>query len=79
MLEEVATFAHGCFWGTQQVFEKYYGKERGILTSTVGYTGGNETSKPTYQQVCTGRTNHAEAVRIEFDPELVGYSELVGE
>ncbi|KAI0712716.1 peptide methionine sulfoxide reductase [Cerioporus squamosus] len=58
---EVATFASGCFWGT-----------------AVGYTGGKEeATNPDYRTVCSGSTNHAEAVRIEFDPSIVKYDELV--
>jgi len=73
---EVATFANGCFWGTQHVFDKYY-KSRGIKT-TVGYIGGDDKFKnPSYRQVCSGETGFAEACKVEYDPELVGYAELV--
>jgi peptide-methionine (S)-S-oxide reductase len=52
---------------------------KGILGTTVGYTGGNPLVKnPDYKTVCTGATDHAEAVRIEFDPSVIGYAELVG-
>lgn len=75
---EVATFASGCFWGTQHIFDKHYGN-KGIIKSAVGYTGGNPAvTNPSYKQVCSGSTDHAEAVRLEFDPEQVPYSELVG-
>ncbi|KAG8939480.1 Peptide-methionine (S)-S-oxide reductase [Tulasnella sp. 408] len=74
---EVATFAHGCFWGTQELFDKYFGPTRGVKT-TVGYAGGDENIKnPTYDQVCSGTTGFAEASKIEYDPALVGYAELV--
>ncbi|KAG8914541.1 Peptide-methionine (S)-S-oxide reductase [Tulasnella sp. 408] len=74
---EVATFAHGCFWGTQEVFDKYFGPTRGVKT-TVGYTGGEDKFKnPTYRQVCSGSTGFAEACKVEYDPTLVGYAELV--
>ncbi|KAF8325193.1 peptide methionine sulfoxide reductase MsrA [Cantharellus anzutake] len=71
---QVATFGSGCFWGTEHIFIKHY-KSRGITTH-VGYTGGN-TSDHAYSLVCTGRTGHAEACRIEFDPSKVTYAELV--
>jgi peptide-methionine (S)-S-oxide reductase len=55
-------------------------ENKGILKTAVGYTGGNENSKdPDYRTVCSGTTNHAEALRIEFDPSIVKYDELVGE
>lgn len=76
---EVATFANGCFWGTQQIFDKYYGPTRGVKTM-VGYIGGDEKFKnPSYRQVCSGDTGYAEACKVEYDPELVGYAELVGQ
>lgn len=77
---EVATFAAGCFWGVEHIFLKHYppAQKKGILSTRVGYTGGRENVRnPTYQQVCSGATNHAEAVRIEFDPDVVTYEELV--
>ena len=86
---ETATFASGCFWGTEHIFLKRYGphassdKEGGassaILSTKVGFTGGRTDAKnPSYKDVCTGRTGHAEAVKIEFDPSKVSYDELVG-
>ncbi len=80
--QEVATFASGCFWGVEHIFLKHFPpkENKGILKTAVGYTGGKEDSKnPDYKTVCTGATNHAEAVRIEFDPSIVKYEELVGE
>lgn len=77
MCTEIATFAAGCFWGVEHIFLKHY-KSKGIISTRVGYTGGAATG-PTYQQVCSGTTNHAEAVRIEFDPGQLSYGELVGE
>ncbi|KAF5323260.1 hypothetical protein D9619_013522 [Psilocybe cf. subviscida] len=77
---EIATFASGCFWGVEHIFVKHYPpqQDKGILTTAVGYTGGNPLVKnPTYKQVCSGATDHAEAVRIEFDPSKVSYAELV--
>jgi peptide methionine sulfoxide reductase msrA/msrB len=68
---EQAIFAGGCFWGVEHWFEAV----KGVRHVTSGYTGGT-VKNPTYQQVCSGRTGHAEAVRIEFDPTQVSYEEL---
>ena len=77
---EIATFAAGCFWGVENIFQKHFPPEKGILKTTVGYTGGKEeATNPDYPTVRTGVTDHAEAVRIEFDPNVVKYEELVGE
>lgn len=78
---EIATFASGCFWGTEHIFLKHFppAQNKGILKTNVGYTGGNPLVKnPDYKSVCTGATDHAEAVRIEFDPAVVTYDQLVG-
>ncbi|KAL9710474.1 Peptide methionine sulfoxide reductase [Leucoagaricus gongylophorus] len=77
---EIATFAEGCFWGVEHIFLKYFppSQNKGILKTSVGYTGGNPlVTHPTYQTVCSGATDHAEALRIEFDPGIVSYGELV--
>ncbi|KIM82117.1 hypothetical protein PILCRDRAFT_485568 [Piloderma croceum F 1598] len=75
---EVATFASGCFWGVEHIFLKHYppAQNKGILKTSVGYTGGT-IPNPSYQAVCNADTGYAEAVRIEFDPNIVKYEELV--
>ena len=69
---EVATFAGGCFWCLEAVFELVRGVER----VDPGYTGGS-VPDPTYEQICTGNTGHAEAVQLTFDPAVVSYGELL--
>ncbi|QEE14242.1 peptide-methionine (S)-S-oxide reductase MsrA [Promethearchaeum syntrophicum] len=70
--EEKATFAAGCFWGVEYMFSNI----KGVVKTEVGYTGGT-TKSPTYQQVCTRNTGHAEAVDIIFDPSIISYEELL--
>ena len=72
MAEEVAVLAGGCFWCTEAVFLDVVG----VKSVESGYTGG-ETINPTYKQVCGGDTGHAEAIRITFDPDQIGYGELL--
>jgi peptide-methionine (S)-S-oxide reductase len=69
---EKATFAAGCFWGVESAFCQV----EGVISTTVGYSGGN-TKNPTYEEVCTDKTGHAESVLIEFNPELITYEKLL--
>jgi peptide-methionine (S)-S-oxide reductase len=69
---EVAVFGGGCFWCTEAVFDEL----RGVISVMPGYAGGS-TRNPTYEEICTGRTGHAEVIRIEFDPGQVSFRDLL--
>jgi peptide-methionine (S)-S-oxide reductase len=69
---ELAMFAMGCFWGA----ERKFWQQKGVYSTAVGYAGGS-TQNPTYREVCTGMTGHAEVVRVAFDPKIVKYADLL--
>lgn len=72
MAQEQATLAGGCFWCTEAVFKDVIG----VSAVESGYIGGH-TANPTYKQVCTGETGHAEAIRVTFDPNVISYDQLL--
>jgi methionine-S-sulfoxide reductase len=69
---EEAIFGAGCFWGVEHKF----GKVKGVIETEVGYTGG-ETKNPTYKDVCTNKTGHAEVVKVTYNPSIVSYEDLL--
>ncbi|MFO7947683.1 MAG: peptide-methionine (S)-S-oxide reductase MsrA [Armatimonadota bacterium] len=71
-MTQKATFGAGCFWGVESAFRQV----PGVVDATVGFMGGS-TQDPTYKEVCTGRTGHAEVVQVEYAPEVVSYEELL--
>ena len=72
MTTQTATFGAGCFWGVEYVFERV----PGVLQTEVGYAGGH-TENPTYRDVCSHGTGHAEVLRVEFDPSVVSFEQLL--
>lgn len=71
-MTETATFGAGCFWGVEATFQRV----PGVIDTAVGYSGG-ETANPTYKDVCTDETGHAEVVQVTFDPAKVSYEQLL--
>ncbi len=69
---EKATFGAGCFWGVEEAFRRV----KGVISTTVGYAGGT-TVNPTYKDVCTDKTGHAEVIQIEFDPSKITFDDLL--
>lgn len=72
---EVATVAAGCFWGVEHIYRKHF-LNKGLIDTAVGYSGGHAVN-PTYKQVCTSTTDHAEALQILYDPAKLPYSKLI--
>lgn len=70
---EKATLGGGCFWCTEAVFQEI----NGVISVVSGYTGGTAPGKPTYREVCSGLTGHAEVVQLTFDPDLISYGDIL--
>lgn len=71
--QELATLGGGCFWCTEAIFKEL----KGVYSVVPGYTGGNAPGKPTYREVCSGRTGHAEVIRVAFDPEQISFNTVL--
>ena len=72
-VQEKSTFGGGCFWCTEALFQQV----KGVSEVVSGYAGGRVPGKPTYREVCSGLTGHAEVVQVTYDPQLISYSELL--
>lgn len=70
---ELATFGGGCFWCTEAVFQRV----KGVLKVTSGYSGGTVPGHPTYREVCSGLTGHAEVIQLEYNPDIISYKEII--
>tara|TARA_R110000764_G_scaffold4320_10_gene17905 strand:+ start:243 stop:785 length:543 start_codon:yes stop_codon:yes gene_type:complete len=70
---EIATVGGGCFWCTEAVFQEV----RGVHTVVSGYTGGKAPGRPTYREICSGLTGHAEVVQVSFDPSIISYEDIL--
>ena len=70
---EIATIGGGCFWCTEAVFQRVEGVEKVVS----GYSGGNAPGKPTYREICSGLTGHAEVIQIHFNPEIISFKEIL--
>ena len=70
---EIATVGGGCFWCTEAVFQEV----RGVHTVVSGYTGGKAPGRPTYREICSGLTGHAEVVQVSFDPSIISYEHIL--
>ena len=73
MILEKAVLGAGCFWH----IEHYFSKLKGVIRTRVGYSGGNDVTQPTYENVCTGDTGHAEVVEITFNPKIIKYNNIL--
>ena len=70
---KVATMGGGCFWCTEAVFQEVKGIEKVVS----GYTGGNAPGRPTYREICSGRTGHAEVIQVSYNPEIISYEDIL--